>query len=530
VIRIKKIDRLIYGGFIGPYLLSFFVAEFVLIMQFLWKFIDRILGKGIGFFQIMELLFYMAVKLIPMAIPLTILISSVMVFGNMSEKYELSSIKSAGVSLLRTMRPGINLGIATALFSLLCSNFLVPLANFEFQNRFNKIKRTKPTLTFEEGIFSDDFKGFSIRIGKKDPDGKRIQDIIIEDHTNVDKSLVNVTIASHGEMFTTADGNYFIMNLRDGEQSKELKRKKSKETESRSYPVMRTQFEEWTKVFDMSGFSFNENLSELNRNKYDLLNSVQLIAGIDSLNNKIESRLKSTHIYATNKKIKDNKAKENKELVKQDSLSKQSNKQDQKSTSALDRSKKRQAKNTGIATKRRRSTKGMIQQKKDLSGIDTMHTFLQTIDSKQASKLLKIAKPKITNQKDRVKRNENNIKSLEKYKKQHIYKLNEAYSWALVCIIFLFIGAPLGSIIRKGGYGYPLLFAILFYMIFMITVIFGQKLLKTDSINPIFAAWLPCLLLMPIALYLTHKAVNDSKINAFGKFSALIERIKSKSR
>lgn len=523
MIRIKKIDRLIYGGFIGPYLLSFFVAEFVLIMQFLWKFIDKILGKGIGFFQIMELLFYMAVKLIPMAIPLTILISSVMVFGNMSEKYELSSMKSAGVSLLRTMRPGINLAVATALFSLLCSNFLVPLANFEFQNRFNKIKRTKPTLTFEEGIFGDEFKGFSIRIGKKDPDGRGIRDIIIEDHTNVDKSLINVTIASHGEMFTTADGDYFIMNLMDGEQTKELKRKTTKDVEGKSYPVMRTQFEEWTKVFDMSGFSFNENLSELNRNKYDLLNSVQLIAGIDSLNNKIQSRLASTHLFATNKKRKDKEPKKSttaKELKQQSSNPK----------SKITNSKKKIPRTTGKASKRRSNNKGQIKQLQDLSGLDTMYSFLQTVEPKQKSKLLKMTKPKVTNQKDRVKRSENSIKSLIKYKKQHIYKLNEAYSWALVCIIFLFIGAPLGSIIRKGGYGYPLLFAILFYMIFMITVIFGQKLLKSDSIHPILAAWLPCLLLLPIAAYLTYKAINDSKINALGRVTALLEWIKLQTR
>lgn len=512
MLRIKKIDRLIYGGFLGPYLLSFFVAEFVLIMQFLWKSIDKILGKGIGFFQVMELLFYMAVKLIPMAIPLTILISSVMVFGNMSEKYELSSIKSAGVSLLRTMRPGLNIAIGTAIFSIICSNFLVPKANFEFQSRFNRIKRTQPTLTFEEGIFSDEFKGYAIRIGKKHPDGRQIEYIIIEDETG-DKSHINVTIASHGEMYTTADGNYFIMKLKNGEQTKELKRQTTNSKPNDSYPLTRTQFKEWTKVFDMSGFAFNETLNSLNRNKYDLLNSAQLISGIDSLDRKMEDRMKTTHLYSTNKKRKSDK-----KPIK-DTSDKAGAKKNEVKKSTIEKGRNR---------KRSRNQKGWIKQIKEPFSLDTMSSFIQTIEPTQRKKLLGMTKPKITNQKDRVKRNENTIKSLSKYKNQHLYKLHETYSWALVCLIFLFIGAPLGSIIRKGGYGYPLLFAILFYMLFMITVIFGQKLLKSNSIDPIMAAWLPCLILIPIALFLTVKGINDSKITSLGKVTEFFNWVKMK--
>ena len=544
MLKIKKIDRLIYGGFIGPYLLSFFVAEFVLIMQFLWKFIDKILGKGISFFQIMELLFYMAVKLIPMAIPLTILISSVMVFGNMSEKYELSSIKSAGVSLLRTMRPGLYIAIGTALFSLLCSNFLVPIANFEFQNRFNRIKKTKPTLSFEEGIFSDDFRGFSIRIGKKHSDGRNIEDIIIEDNTSDDKTLVNVTIANHGEMYTTSDGNYFLMKLKDGQQSKELRKKKK--GESKSYPVMRTQFEEWTKVFDMSGFAFNDNLSDLNRNKYDLLNSIQLLSSIDSLNRKIERRLETSHLFSTNKKIKEPKAidkgMEDKGMEEKEEPKPQSDKKPVVG-SAISNSKaykenieklksetKKQndTKNNKKNTKRR-TNKSRIGQIDSLATMSSYSSILETIKPDQKAKLLRMVKPKLTNHKDRVIRNNNSVNSIKKSIGKHIYKLNESYSWALVCIIFLFIGAPLGSIIRKGGYGYPLLFAIVFYMIFMITVIFGQKLLKTSSINPVLAAWLPCMLLIPIAIFLSYKALNDSKINTIGKITAFFNRWGSKN-
>ena len=160
----KQLDKLVSKGFIGPYIMSFFVAEFVLIMQFLWKYIDEIIGKGFSMWILIELIFYYAVTIIPMAVPITILISSVMVFGDMSEKYELSSFKSAGVSLLRVMKPAIYIALCTAGFSLFSSNYLKPKANYKFFSRFDSIRKQRPSLTIEEGIFNDDFKGFSIRV------------------------------------------------------------------------------------------------------------------------------------------------------------------------------------------------------------------------------------------------------------------------------------------------------------------------------------------------------------------------------
>lgn len=521
---IKKIDRLVIGGFIGPYFLSFFVAEFVLIMQFLWKFVDKIIGKGISLFQIMELLFFVSVKLIPMAIPLTILISSVMVFGNMAERYELTSIKSAGVSLLRTMRPGLYIAIATALFSMLCSNYLVPKANFEFQSRFAKIKRTKPTLNFEDGIFNEDFKGYEIRIDKKGSDGKTITGIIIEDHTNSDPNLINVIVANYGEMYVTADGNYFVMNLFDGIHYKEIKSSKSTKKDQekkRSYPFMRTHFKEWTKVFDMSGFSFNDDLFELNRNKYDLLNSYQLINGIDSLNNRISEKISANHILRTHesKKNKNSKnkspatSKARKNAVKKQSGGKDVNAEIKKKGKEQSVTKKANA-NQKTVGKIKKSRKIPLKQFNQLDTIDftDLKSLVYTFKGKDKTSLLNNTKARVSVQRDRTSRSLSTIKSHTKEKGKYIYKLNEAYSWALVCIIFLFIGAPLGSIIRKGGYGYPLLFAIVFYMLFMIIVIFGQKLVKTQAMNPILAAWLPCIILLPICLLLSYKALNDAKV------------------
>ena len=151
----KKLDKFILKSFIGPYVLSFFIAEFVLVMQFLWKYIDDILGKGFSVFDIMELVMYYAASITPMALPISILLSSVMVYGDISEKYELSSMKSAGISLLRVMRPAIFLAVGTAMFSVFASNYIKPVSTFQFKKRFDLIRKQKSTLAIEEGIFNN---------------------------------------------------------------------------------------------------------------------------------------------------------------------------------------------------------------------------------------------------------------------------------------------------------------------------------------------------------------------------------------
>jgi len=416
------------------------------------------------------------------------------------------------------MRPGLFLAIATAVFSASCSNFFVPKANFEFQTRFERIKRTKPTLSFEEGIFSDDFKGYAIRIGEKDKDGKRISDIIIEDNTDPNKGLVNVTIAEKGDMYTTSDGNYFVMNLENGEQYKDLISKpvKSSGKSKRSEAFMRTSFKRWTKVFEMSGFSFNENSFELNRNKYDLLNTFQLLDGLDSIEAKIERKINSNHILASNKANRSQSKFHNQKKKEELTLPKKSSNPKAKAINAARKSQSNSKKLAKIKFKQIDTIK-----------IENVTSILQTLSIKDQKRILNNTKTKINFVKDKARRSLNSIKAYTSEKNRYIYKLNESYSWAMVCIIFLFIGAPLGSIIRKGGYGYPLLFAIFFYMLFMIMVIMGQKLLKSNSINPILAAWLPCLILVPVAIQLSFKALNDSKMGSLGIFNRLISKFKS---
>ena len=183
----KRIDRLLITSFIPPFIVTFMIALFVLLMQIMWLYIDDIAGKGLGFFILIELIAYKSVSLIPMALPLAILISSVMVLGNLAERYELSSLKSAGVPLLRIMQPLIFVAGAAVVFSFFCSNNLIPIANLKFGSRMYDIQRQKPALSLDEGIFNYDFTGYTIHIKEKEKDDRTIKDVLIYDHTDAGK-------------------------------------------------------------------------------------------------------------------------------------------------------------------------------------------------------------------------------------------------------------------------------------------------------------------------------------------------------
>lgn len=486
--------------------MSFFVAEFVLLMQFLWKNIDDILGKGFGLLDIMELIFYFAVTIIPFSVPVTILISSVMVFGNLSERYELSSIKSAGVPLTRVMRSAIILSIATGLFSLLASNYLKPRANFKFQQRFKAIQKSKSSLILEEGVFDSDFSGYVIRVGEKDKNGRDIADVLMYDQENSSsKYLTDVTKAATGEMYTTKDGSRFVMNLRDGVQVRELK--KSSDADGKTYPLMRTYFKTYKKAFDMTNFQVEEDNVNINRNKKDMLNTFQLINAVDSLEAKREQVLGRVGQQFT-KLIP-----QQEDVQEETATTRALNGRKVQMEDVLKKYKAASAYTQKDIRKQVRKKAPRRQVQLEAYSLDTMTRLIETVAPAEAKNMYNRLNNSAANQRDVLRSRLSSYRGFAKTKSRYLYTLHQQYAWALSCIVFLFIGAPLGSIIRKGGYGYPLLFAIIFYVLLFITTIMGNKLNRSGSLHYLTAAYLPIMLLLPFALAVTYKALNDSKFN-----------------
>ncbi len=496
----KKLDKLVIKDFIPPYIMAFFVAEFVLLMIFLWKYIDDIAGKGISLPIILELLFYFGVSIIPKAVPVTILIASVMVFGNLAERYELSSMKSAGISLTRIFLGGILFAIFTSIFSLFASNYLKPRAYFNFLERLNSVKSQKLGLSFEEDVFSKDFRNYVIRFGDIDPNGSDIGDVLIYDHSANDKSKLSLLTAESGSMYTEEENNLFVMELDKGEQYREMVEKtpdKSKHT----YPLLRTKFESWTKVFDMSDFDMEAQNFSITRREHDLLNAKQLLVTIDSFDNQI---LTNSGKMVTNfqnllevKDYSDTKVKEEASPLPE------------KVKAAITK------KDEQVKTRNRNVIKSITNPatqyiNKDLSQYTSL---IETFDTLSAKSIIKASKYLSNKRNDLIRQNEARNKSIQSQMNRCILRYHQIYAWALICIIFLFIGAPLGSIVRKGGYGYPLLIAIIFFMLFIVIDMMGDKLTTSNAMNPIMAGWLSNIILGPVALIITIMALRDSNFS-----------------
>ncbi len=490
----KKLDKFVIKAMLPPYVLAFFVAEFVLVMQFLWKYIDEIIGKGISIWVLFELIFYFAVTIIPMAIPLTVLISAVMVYGNMGERYELSSIKSAGISLFRIMRPALWIASLTALFSLVSANYLKPKANLKFYQRLHAVQKQKASLAIEEKIFNDDFKNIIMRVEEKNNDGPEVKDVLIYDHTSINKEDVNFIKAAEGEMYASDNGKYFVMQLEDGVQYMDLKENKSKKSKGSYRPFMRTHFKEYTKIFDMSQFEMEASRLNMARKSYDLMNCFQLADAIDSLAAQRDTNLTLIQNHW-------NGANENKQ--KASSKTQLKGKKGKKTEPVIPDIKRNKKPKT-------LNVKGYMQ---DTIVNDSTLSLIDLFPSRNHKNILSSSIGVLSKHADYVFNIKGKNESLIVKEKKHTIRLHQMFSWAFVCIIFLFIGAPLGSIIRKGGYGYPLLFAIIFFMLFVVLNIMGEKLSKSNTIDPILAAWLPCIFLLPFAIYLTIKAVKDEPLS-----------------
>lgn len=519
-------------------------------MQFLWKYIDEILGKGLTILEMSELIFYYAMTLIPMAVPITVLISSVMVFGDMAEKYELSSMKSAGISLIRIMVPGIVVAVFIALFSLLASNYLKPAALLQFNKRFIAIRKQKTALAIEEGIFNYAFGETVIRVNKIDRDKRGIHEVLIYDHTPSDKSLTGILSSKDGEMYTIGDGRYFVMKLDSGVQYKELEKKQQLGSAKRDIPFMRIYFDQWTKTFDMSQFDLEEGLLNFNRNREDMMNTVQLLRSLDSFRTHVRTNREKINSGIENLLTGKPEINESGQeagirgatIPKERELPAMVRKVVQNQDSVRTRDSLRQAKDAMVKSLRQKQPpvaptskaitkttdqvvlkspvtispktpdKKLIRQKTGIN-VGNLRHFAQSLDSSDLRDVITRAQSNLSRDRDQILNTRSVSADLVRSYQKYMLRLNQQYSWAMVCIVFLFIGAPLGSIIRKGGYGYPLLVAILFYMIFIISTIFGEKLVKNESMGGMLAAWLPCLLLVPFAILLTIMALRDTKFN-----------------
>jgi len=480
---VKKVDSFLLKSFIGPLIFTFFIVLIILILQFLWMYVDELAGKGLNFKILAELLYHFSLTFVPTALPLGILLASLMTFGNMGEFSELSALKSSGISLQRIMRPLIVLIAFIAVISFIFSNNVLPYSTNKARTLLWDIRRKKPDINIQAGTFYDGVPDFSIKITTKDPVTNRLDNLIIYDHRQR-RGNNAVILADSGYMKLTSDETGLIMTLYNGHAYKELVEKNVNAT-LKKYPFENDRFKEQSIVIPLTGFDLQRSEDGLLKSGPAMLNISQLTFTIDSLKKKYKEK--------NNIEFKDFK---NMKLYTVRNIKSGSSNYVQKSDS--------------LKRVRRFDTKTLLD---SLTIMEKMIVLAKAIaDLKEGNSILV--------EKNEMQRYE--IKAIKKYEVEWNKKLTMSFA----CLVFFFIGAPLGAIIRKGGLGTPAVISIFFFVIYYVISISGQKLVEGDVVGTFAGMWASSYILLPIGIFLTYKATTDSVILNIETYLMFFRKIK----
>lgn len=475
MMRLKKLDWLVIKSFIPPLILTFFIAQFVLVMQFLWKYIDDLVGKGLGTGVLLELLLYASARLVPMALPLAVLLSSIMTYGSFGEHYELTATKSAGVSLYRFMRPLIITVVLISAFAFIFSNNIMPITNLKFGALLYDIRHQKPTVAIKPGIFYSGINGFFIKSEKKDDATNTLYNITVYDHTS-GKGNDHVITATKGSMVQDEQAMALSLTLENGKQYREID---PKEPADNNYQMVFTSFGSWEKRFDLSEFKLTRSDENFFKDLKQMLNMQQLRSEIDTLKkesgNIVQGLISNNNNYYNLRKF------------------------------GLD--------SNQIKT----SEAGM--------SFKSTNELLAGFDRDSRIQIVERAMGRARNVKNYADISAKQLEYKDKDIVRHVIEIYRKFTLSVACIVLFFIGAPLGSIIRKGGLGWPLFYCVLFFIAYHVTSIIGEKLAENDVLTPFGGMWLSTFVLTPVGLFLTLKAANDSKLYSTDYYRLFFQKI-----
>lgn len=478
----KKLDIFVLKSFIGPLILTFFIVLIILILQFLWMYVDDLAGKGLEIGIVAELLFQFSLSFVPMALPLAILLASLMTFGNMGEYSELTALKSSGIPLGRIMRPLVILTAFISVISFFFSNNVLPYSNRQARTLLYDIKRKRPDINIQAGTFNNDIDGFSIKITSKDPGTNRLDRIYIYDHRR-NKGNSDVIYADSGYMKVTPDETALSMVLYNGYSYSEMQEKEPGNPE-KTYPFRKDIFKEQTIVVSLSGFDLERTEIDLFKSNSAMKNIAQLTNDIDSLNRKYTNRVNDLYNEFTTTLLYSEKYNANPES---ESL-------------------------TGLVPPERPVFKSR-------TIYDTLSVFDKESAISRAVANIKNVSSFVTNQSESL---HNDVKFIKRFE----VDWNKKFTLSVACLVFFLIGAPLGAIIRKGGLGTPAVISILFFVIWYVISLSGEKLVEENLVSTVAGMWASTYILLPVGMFLTYKASNDSVIMNIDTYLIFLKKIK----
>ncbi len=425
-------------------------------MLFLFKYIDDLIGKGFELSTIAQLMMYASATNVAMALPLSVLLSSIMTYGSLGENYELVAIKSAGISLRRAMYPMIIVVSILSIAAFIFSDNMLPVANRKYYSLLYDVRQQKSANLLPEGVFSNSFPNYTIRINKKDPDGQTLHGIVIYTKNEAENNT-NVLMAKEGSMYRTIDNQFLILKLKDGVKYDEQPGDKSFEQRQR---FTRFRFKETEQKFDLSFMKLKRTDENLFRTAVQMMDLKQLKYFGDSTKRQVDSSLSVNYKLLT-------------PYIKYFTIPK-------KATSKI----------KYVTFKGDDALNGLNRQQQ-ISALMNAANEVRTVQDI------------IKNRADMYKDGSRSVRNfaLEYHKK---FELSAA------CIALFLIGAPLGAIIRKGGLGMPVVVSVIFFLLYYIIWTIGEKSAKGGSLSPVIGEWISIIVLTPIGIFLTYKAANDS--------------------
>ncbi len=561
----KKLDKLILGSFLGPFVLTFLVVDFILLIVNMLKYFDEIFGKGLGFWIYAELIGYFVISISPMALPLAMLLSSLMAFGNLGEHFELTAIKGSGISLTRAMRPIGIFAVGLTFLAFLSNNYLVPKVNLKTFSLLYDIRMKTPSLDIKEGVFYDGIPNFSIKVNKK-LDEVRLKDILIYNHAEGQGNL-NVTMADSGRMETFNNDKYMKLTLYAGQSYKESR--STRGISEAPIEFSRTAFKENVMIFDLAAFQLNrtpENQWSTNR----AIKTIEEIRqGLDSIylvvnDLKYQNFITAASIYpffTRNKKI-DPSQEILEEKARFDTLRRVRILQEQALADSIDSVNREvlidtsisqlpesavseaapeevetEQKESSVSIRKKLEAKQFVQNDSIVSeqpkedsqtifvgnSLRVMRTKPLTTQEKELLDSMFYERGYLSNALTLALNNSRNLKNSFDVKKSQVegqlrefrrYEIAwyQKYSQAIACFVMFLIGAPLGAIIKKGGLGLPVLISILFFILFYMLTITGEKWAKEGVVDSLLGTIFSNLCLLPFGLFFLRQARKDARL------------------
>lgn len=483
MLKIKRLYTFMLQSFLPLFLMTFFICLFIVLMQFLWQYIDDLVGKGLEVSVIAELFFYAALTMVPMALPLAVLLASLMTFGNLGERFELTAMKASGVSLLKAMRPLMVLMAFVAIGAFFFQNNVLPIAQTKMWTLIYSMRQKSPELEIPEGVFYDQIPGYNLFVQSKDRNTGMLNNVMIYD-MSAGFDNARIILADSGKMSMTSDKTHLFLRLYDGEQFENLKEQGG--TVKGNVPYRREMFDSKEILISFDA-NFNRMDEDGMRNQYVGKNIKELQATIDSVNHRIDS-IGTTYGEAI-----------------------------------------KQIPYLGIPYYERQYAGGGVIEvpQKPI----TLEKPLD-IDSLYRGKNAASQKGLIAQAITKAKRNRQDyefrsyqMRDDRKTIRRHGIELHKKFTLSFACIIFFFIGAPLGAIIRKGGLGMPLVISVFLFIFYYIIDNSGYKMARGGRLEVWEGMWLSSAVLLPLGIFFTYKAVNDSAVFNRDAYANFFRRI-----